>query len=67
VGGGREGTHIYLCLIHVDINTWQKPTQYCNYPPIKKKLKRKKCLLSTNYVPCTAPEKIIIKIPMENI
>ena len=23
----REGTYIYLGLIHVDI--WQKPTQYC--------------------------------------
>ena len=23
----REGTYIYLGLIHVD--TWQKPTQYC--------------------------------------
>ena len=28
VGGGRrEGTYVYLWLIHVDI--WQKPTQYC--------------------------------------
>ena len=29
VGGRfkREGTHVYLWLIHVDI--WQKPTQYC--------------------------------------
>ena len=30
VGGGRgfkrEGTHVYLCLIHVDV--WQKPTQH---------------------------------------
>ena len=35
-GGGREvqdgGTHVYLCLIHVDV--WQKPSQYYNYPPI---------------------------------
>ena len=33
----REGTYIYLWLIHVDI--WQKPTQYCkaNYPPLKKR------------------------------
>ena len=23
----REGTHIYLWLIHVDV--WQRPTQYC--------------------------------------
>ena len=31
VGGGREvqegGTHVYLWLIHVDVE--QKPTQYC--------------------------------------
>ena len=38
-GGGRgiqrEGTHVYLWLIHSDV--WQKPSQYCrvNYPPIK--------------------------------
>ena len=34
-GGGviqDGGTHTYLWLIHVDI--WQKPSQYCNYPPI---------------------------------
>ena len=23
----REGTHVYLWLIHVDV--WQKPTQFC--------------------------------------
>ena len=23
----REGTYVYLLLIHVDV--WQKPTQYC--------------------------------------
>ena len=35
VGGGfrMEGTHICLRPIHVD--TQQKPSQYCNYPPIK--------------------------------
>ena len=33
VGGKREGTYVYLWLIHV--NVWQKPTQYCNYPLIK--------------------------------
>ena len=29
IGGGlqREGTYVYLWLIHVDV--WQKPTQYC--------------------------------------
>ena len=29
VGGRfkREGTYVYLCLIHVDV--WQKPTQFC--------------------------------------
>ena len=34
-----EGTHIYLWLIHID--EWQKLSQYCNYPPIKKKKKKK--------------------------
>ena len=41
--GGRlksEGTYAYLWLIHVDV--WQKSTQYCNYPSIKNKLRRKK-------------------------
>ena len=28
----REGPHVCLWL-HVDV--WQKPSQYCNYPPIK--------------------------------
>ena len=34
-GGGfkREGTHVCLWPIHVDV--WQKLPQYCNYPPIK--------------------------------
>ena len=31
----REGTYVYLWLIHVDI--WQKPKQYCNYTSIKNK------------------------------
>ena len=38
-GGGRGfqngggGTYMYLWPIHTDV--WQKPSQYCNYPPIK--------------------------------
>ena len=36
----KEGTYVYLWLIHVDV--WQKPTQYCNYPSINKKSKKKK-------------------------
>jgi len=36
-GGGKEvqdgWTHVHPWLIHVDV--WQKPPQYCNYPPIK--------------------------------
>ena len=36
----REGTYVYLWLIHVDV--WQKPTQYCNYPSIKNKLRKNK-------------------------
>ena len=37
VGGGFriEGTHVCLWPIHIDV--WQKLSQYCNYPPIKKK------------------------------
>jgi len=40
VGGRfkREGTSVYLWLIHDDV--WPKPTQYCNYPPIKNKLQK---------------------------
>ena len=38
----REGTYIYLCLIHIVL--WQKPTQCCkainNYPPIKNFFKK---------------------------
>jgi len=35
VGGSvqDEGTRAYLWLIHADV--WQKPSWYCNYPPIK--------------------------------
>ena len=42
-GGGikREATHVFLWLIHLDV--WQKPPQYYNYPPTrKKKLSKKK-------------------------
>ena len=35
-----EGDTVYLWPIHVDV--WQKPLQYCNYPPIKKKKRKKK-------------------------
>ena len=31
----REGTYVYLWLIHADV--LQKPTQYYNYPSIKNK------------------------------
>ena len=39
VGGRfkREGTYVYLWLIHVDV--WQKPTQHCK--AVKKKKKKK--------------------------
>ena len=35
VGGGfrMRGKHVYLWPIHAD--AWQKPSQYCNYPPVK--------------------------------
>ena len=31
------GMYVYLWLIHTVI--WQKPTQHCNYSPIKNRLK----------------------------
>ena len=37
----REGTHVYL--IHLDV--CQKPSQYCNYSPIKNKIKKKQLLI----------------------
>ena len=40
VGDGREGTHIHLRLIHVDI--WQKPTQYCKAIILQLKINLKK-------------------------
>ena len=40
VGGRfkREGTYVYLWLIHVDI--WQKPTQYCKAIILLLKIKK---------------------------
>ena len=32
-GASGWGGHMYPWLIHV--NVWQKPPQYCNYPPVK--------------------------------
>ena len=44
------GTHVYLWLIYVDV--WQKPSQYCNHPPVKtNKLIKKK----NSFVLCPAP------------
>ena len=42
VGGWREGTYVFLWLIHDDV--WQKSIQYCKavYPSIKNKLIFKK-------------------------
>ena len=48
-GYKREGTHVYLWPIHVDV--WQKLSQYCNYLTIKNKIKLKKiriCLSLAN-------------------
>ena len=36
----REGTYVYLWLIHVDI--WQKPSQYCKVIILQLKIKLKK-------------------------
>ena len=47
----REGTYVYLWLIHADV--WQKPTQYCksNYPSIKNKfLKWKKVVYLPHFL-----------------
>ena len=33
-GGSGWGTHVNPWLINV--NVWQKPLQYCNYPPTNK-------------------------------
>ena len=34
----REGTYVYLRLIHVDV--WQKPTQYCEMIILQLKINR---------------------------
>ena len=48
VGGGliSEGTHVCLWPIHVDV--WQKPSQYCNYLPIK--IKERKEIREQEYL-----------------
>ena len=45
VGGRfkREGTYVYLWLIHIDV--WQKPTQQCKAIPSIKKKKKDVCLI----------------------
>ena len=35
----REGTYVYLWLIHVDV--WQKSTQYCKVIILRLKTKKK--------------------------
>ena len=44
VGGkfNREGTYVYLWLIHVDV--WQKPTQYCKAIILRLRRKKKSVL-----------------------
>ena len=44
----REGTHVYLWVVHVDV--WQKPAQYRNYPPIKNKIKPKVLKILNKFV-----------------
>ena len=36
----REGTYMYLWLIHVDV--WQKPTQYCKATILQLKINKLK-------------------------
>ena len=38
----REGTYVYLWLIHADV--WQKPTQHCKAIIVQLKIKLKKIL-----------------------
>ena len=33
----REGTHVYLWLIHIDV--WEKPSQYCKVSIFQIKIK----------------------------
>ena len=63
--GGRfkkEGTYVYLWLIHVDV--WQKPTQYCKVIilQLKKRTNSHLCLtdhdLKSAYVFCLKKEAI---------
>ena len=46
VGGKfrREGTYVYLWLIHVDV--WQKPTQYCKAIILQLKINFKSLVLT---------------------
>ena len=39
----NQSTLVYLWPIYVDI--WQKPSQYCNYPPIKINLLKNKSVI----------------------
>ena len=46
----RRGTHVCLGLIHVGV--WQKPSQYCNYPPFninKSNLKTNKKIKNNHF------------------
>ena len=36
----REGTYVYLWLMHVDV--WQKPTQYCKTVTLQLKVNKRK-------------------------
>ena len=46
----REGTYVYLWLIHVDV--WQKPSQYCSYLPVKNKIHLLKNEFSSTFLIC---------------
>ena len=53
MGGGRkvqrEGTHVYLGLIHVDV--WRKPTQYCKAIILQLKISQISSVQSLSRVP----------------
>ena len=64
-GGGRlqrEGTHVYLWLIHVDV--WQKPTQYCK--AITLQLKINKFLTNKKHVTAQMIGSITVKVKKKN-
>ena len=53
----REGTYVYLRLIHVDV--WQKPIQYCKAIILQLKKEKKKKLITEG----TEAQEVNLKSP----